>query len=117
MNDHEPIFKQIIEIIENDIISGKYPAEGPIASTPQIAKSYSINQATAVKAVSKLADTGILYKKRGIGMYVSVGAREIILRQRKEALLNSALPALLKEAERLGISAEQLASIIRKIKI
>jgi DNA-binding transcriptional regulator YhcF (GntR family) len=114
MTDNLPIFMQIIEMIENDIISGVYQAEGLIASTTQIAKIHGVNPATAIKAVSKLTETGTLTKKRGVGMCVAVGAREKIFRRRKETLLNNTLPALMEEAERLGISSEQLAVIIRR---
>lgn len=115
MNDNSPIFMQIAEKIENDIINGVYPAECLIASTTQIAKAHGVNPATAVKAVSRLTEAEVLYKKRGIGMCVAAGAREKIFRRRKETLLNSTLPALMEEGERLGISSEQMASIIRRI--
>ena len=116
MNDNLPIFMQIIEVIENDIISGLYAVEGLIASTTNIATSYGVNPATAVKAVSKLTEAGVLYKKRGIGMCVAAGAREMIIRRRKEILLNNTLPSLVEEAERLGISPEQIVSILRKLR-
>ena len=76
MNDSQPIYIQIMEIIENDIITGVYQTDGLIISTTQISKLYSVNPTTAVKAVSKLTDAGILYKKRGIGMCVAGGRRK-----------------------------------------
>ena len=114
MNDSMPIFMQIMNIIENDIISGVYKADALIISTPQIAKGYGVNPATAVKAVSKLADDGILYKKRGIGMCVAAGAREKIFGRRRDILLNSTVPAMLEEAERLEIAPEQIVSTIMR---
>jgi DNA-binding transcriptional regulator YhcF (GntR family) len=107
---------KIMIIIENDIISGVYQDDALIISTPQIAKGYGVNPATAVKAVSKLADAGILYKKRGIGMCVAAGAREKVIQQRREALLNNTVTGLMEEAERLEISPEQIVSVIMSSK-
>jgi len=70
-----------------------------IISTTQIAKVYAVNHTTAVKAVSKLTDAGILYKKRGIGMCVAEGAREKITKRRKDAFLNQTIEALLARTQ------------------
>ena len=113
LNDSAPIFQQIMEIIESDIITGVYQVDDLIISTTQIAKVYSVNHTTAVKAISKLTDAGILYKKRGIGMCVANGAREKIEKRRKEIFLNQTIDALLTEARTLGIEQEELISIIR----
>ena len=108
MNDNQPIFIQIMEIIESDIITGVYNTGDLIISTTQIAKQHSVNPATAIKAVSKLTDSGILYKKRGIGMCVAEGAREKITERRKDVFLNITLEAMITEAKTLGISNEEL---------
>ena len=113
MNDSQPIFQQIMETIESDIITGAYKTDDLIISTTQIAKVYSVNPTTAVKAISKLTDSGILYKKRGIGMCVAEGAREKIVKRRKDAFLNQTINGLLAEAKTLGISEEELISIIK----
>ena len=114
MNDSQPIFQQIMEIIESDIITGTYQADDLIISTTQISRVYSVNHTTAVKAISKLTDAGILYKKRGIGMCVAPGAKEKITARRKDAFLNQTIRAVLMEAKTLGISLDELVSIIRK---
>ena len=113
MNDNQPIFLQIMEIIENDIITEVYQTDDLIISTTQISKVYSVNPTTAVKAISKLTDAGILYKKRGIGMCVAEGAREKITAQRRDAFLNKTIDALLSEAKTLGITTSELVSVIR----
>ena len=113
MNDSQPIFQQIMETIESDIITGAYKTDDLIISTTQIAKVYSVNPTTAVKAISKLTDSGILYKKRGIGMCVAEGAREKIAKRRKDAFMNQTIDRLLAEAKTLGISEEELISIIK----
>ncbi len=77
-------FVQIVEMIEDDILSGRYGVDDMIISTTQISKLLSVNPTTSVKAVSILNDRGILYKKRGVGMAVTQEAKEIILRERRE---------------------------------
>jgi len=113
LNDSQPIFQQIMETIESDIITGVYQTGDLVISTTQISKVYSVNPTTAVKAISKLTDAGILYKKRGIGMCVAEGAREKIAARRKDVFLNQTIGALLSEAKTLGISLNELLSEIR----
>ena len=108
MNDSQPIFQTIMEMIESDIITGVYKTDDLIISTTQISKVYSVNPTTAVKAISKLTDAGILYKKRGIGMCVAEGAREKITHRRKEVFFNQTIRVLLSEAKTLGISLDEL---------
>ena len=114
MNDSQPVFMQIMEIIENDIVTGAYRTDDLIISTTQISKVYSVNPATAVKAISKLTDAGVLYKKRGIGMCVAEGARERITIRRKEVFITQSIDALLTEAKTLGITLDKLVSIIKR---
>lgn len=114
LNESQPVFMQIMEIIENDIITGVYQTDDLIISTTQISKLYSVNPTTAVKAVSKLADAGILYKKRGIGMCVAAGAWEKITERRRAAFLNQTIDALLSEAKTLDISVEEIIKILRE---
>jgi DNA-binding transcriptional regulator YhcF (GntR family) len=104
---------QIMERIESDIITGTYQAGDLIISTTQISKVYSVNPTTAVKAVSKLTDAGILRKDRGIGMRVAAGARERIAERRRAVFLNQTIGALLEEAKTLGISVGEIVAIIK----
>ena len=113
MNDSLPIFQQIMEKIESDIITDVYQTHDLIISTTNIAKLYAINHATAVKAISKLTDAGVLYKKRGIGMCVAKGAKETITKRRKDILLNQTIDALLAEAKTLGLSLDELFNAIK----
>ncbi|MCL2818504.1 MAG: GntR family transcriptional regulator [Actinomycetia bacterium] len=112
MNDSQPIFQQIMERVESDIITGVYQTDDLITSTTQISKLYSVNPTTAVKAISKLTDAGILYKKRGIGMCVAKGAKEKIVKRRRNAFLDQTVDALLREAEILDIPLDELIQII-----
>lgn len=114
MDESRPIFQQIAEQIENDIISGVLPEESQVPSTNEFAAFHRINPATAGKGVNLLVDTGILYKKRGIGMFVAPGARERLVSERRDQFRTQYVEPLLVEAEKIGISPEQLAAMIRK---
>ena len=113
MNDTQPVFMKLMEVIENEIVTGVYKTDDLIISTTQISRVYSVNPATAVKAISKLTDAGILYKKRGIGMCVAAGARAKIIKRRKDVFLNQTVKALLEEADTLDISLEELIRVIK----
>ena len=102
-----------MEIIENGIIGGVYAVDEIIISTTQISKVYSVNPTTAIKAIGKLTDDGILYKKPGIGMCVARGAREKIISRRKEIFLESTINKLLVEAKTLGIPVDELIGVIQ----
>jgi DNA-binding transcriptional regulator YhcF (GntR family) len=113
MDESRPIFQQIAEQIENDIISGVLPEETQVPSTNEFAAFHRINPATAGKGVNLLVDTGVLYKKRGIGMFVAEGARARLVAERREQFRTQYIQPLLTEAEKLGITPEQLTDMIR----
>ena len=83
-DDERPIFLQIAENIEDAILSGAFPEETQIPSTTEISVTYKINPATALKGMNMLVDTGIIYKKRGVGMFVSEGAANRLMEKRKD---------------------------------
>ena len=89
MDDSRPIFLQIAEHIEDDIIEGRLQEESQVPSTTQFASFFKINPATAAKGVNLLVDENILYKKRGIGMFVATGAKARLMEKRKESFTNS----------------------------
>ncbi|MGO4299291.1 GntR family transcriptional regulator [Leifsonia sp. RAF41] len=113
IDEGKPIFVQIAEQIEDDIIDGVYPAETQVPSTNEFAAFHRINPATAGKGMGLLVDEGILYKKRGIGMFVTEGARERLIAKRRDAFPSEYVRPLLTEAAKLGIDPEQLARMIR----
>ena len=114
IDDGRPIFIQIAERIEDDIIEGGLPEESQVPSTNQFAAFYKINPATAAKGVNLLVDEGILYKKRGIGMFVAHGARLKVMEKRKEQFFEQYVVTMIREAEKLGITADQLTDMIRR---
>lgn len=114
IDDSRPIFVQIAERIENDIIAGELAEDAQAPSTNQIAAFYQINPATAAKGVNLLVDQGILYKKRGLGMYVRPGARAALVEKRKEVFFEQYVVTMLREAEKLGITPEQVTEMIQR---
>ncbi|AZB44886.1 GntR family transcriptional regulator [Bacillus sp. FJAT-42376] len=114
MDDSRPIYVQIAERIENDIIEGGLPEESQVPSTNQFAAFYQINPATAGKGVNMLVDQGILYKKRGVGMFVASGALEKLMKKRREQFFEQYIKTMLHEAEKIGITADQLNEMIQK---
>src|ERR1700712_1354718 len=112
MDDSRPIFLQIAEAIENDILAGNLLEESQVPSTNEFAAFYRINPATAGKGVNLLVDAGILYKKRGIGMFVSTGARERIAQVRRDRFESEYVAPLVAEAAQLGIGTAELAAMI-----
>ena len=114
MDESRPIFQQIAEQIENDIISGVLPEETQVPSTNEFAAFHRINPATAGKGVNVLVDEGILYKKRGIGMFVAEGARARLVAKRRDQFKEQFVAPLLAEASKLGISSADVAAMIQK---
>lgn len=117
IDNGKPIFLQIAEQIENDIIDGVIDEETPVPSTNEFATYHRINPATAGKGVNRLVDDGILYKRRGIGMFVATGARQRLVGIRTEQFRTSFIGPLLSEAAKLGITSEQVASMINDASI
>jgi GntR family transcriptional regulator len=112
IDDSKPIFLQIAEMIENDIVDGRLAEEAQVPSTNEFAAFHRINPATAAKGVNRLVDDGILYKRRGIGMFVATGARAILIGRRRDDFYEQFVRPLAREARKLGISTEQLAGMI-----
>ncbi|PPH98711.1 GntR family transcriptional regulator [Rathayibacter sp. AY1B7] len=112
MDDSRPLFLQIAEQIENDIIDGALPEESQVPSTNEFAAFHRINPATAGKGVNLLVDDGVLYKKRGIGMFVAEGARDRLVEKRRTQFRDQFVAPLLAEAAKLGLSTEQLVDMI-----
>ncbi len=114
LNQEKSIYLQISEMIENDILRDILQEDEKVPSTNELAKYFKINPATAAKGINLLVDEGILYKKRGIGMFVTKGAKEAVKNKRKEAFFEKFIKSLLIEAASLDISEEELIQMIRQ---
>ncbi|MBO0813337.1 MAG: GntR family transcriptional regulator [Microlunatus sp.] len=101
-------------MIENDIVEGHLAADDQVPSTNEFAAHHRINPATAAKGINRLVDDGILYKKRGIGMFVAASARDALLAKRKARFVDSYLQPMLAEARKLGISPTEVTAMITR---
>ncbi len=110
------IYLQIAESIEDDILQKIIEEEVQAPSTNQLAVMYRINPATAAKGINMLVNEGILYKKRGIGMYVSKGAAEKIRTKRKAVFYHKYIVPLMDEASNLNISKVEIKDMIKKVR-
>ena len=113
-NSEVPIYLQIAEEIEDAILTGAFPEETQVPSTTEISVTYKINPATVLKGMTLLVDENTLYKKRGVGMFVSEGAPARILEKRKKAFYEAYVVRLLDEAEKLHISRQEILNMIKE---
>ncbi|WP_018212123.1 GntR family transcriptional regulator [Desulfitobacterium hafniense] len=116
LDNSKPIYIQIRELIEDQIVNNQLKEGEQAPSTNQLVNFYKINHVTVAKGVNQLIDEGILFKKRGLGMFVTEGARARLLEKRKDAFINEYLVGLLQEAGKLGISTEEIIELIHKMK-
>jgi len=107
-DDRSPIYRQIAEQIKQAILTGDLQEEEQVMSTNQYAAFYRINPATAAKAFQELVDEGLLYKRRGIGMFVSPGARERLRSQRRERFFADVVEPMVAEARAIGIPLREV---------
>ena len=113
LTQEKSIYLQIAESIETDILRGILLEEERVPSTNELAKLYAINPATAAKGVNILVDEGILYKKRGIGMFVAAGAKEAILNRRRSEFYDNYVKKLLEEAASIGLDRGEVVRLIQ----
>lgn len=111
-DDGRPLFLQIAEQLENAVVDGSLAEEAQAPSTNELAAFHRINPATAAKGINQLVADGVLYKKRGIGMFVAEGARALLLERRREDFARQFLAPLMAEATKLGMDAEQVKKLI-----
>lgn len=116
LTQEKSIYIQIKEMIENDILRDVLLEEERVPSTNELAKLLAINPATAAKGINLLVDEGILYKKRGIGMFVATGAKKMITTKRKEHFYDDYVKSLMAEATSLGITKKELIAMIERSK-
>jgi len=110
-----PIYIQIGEWLENQIIDGELEADGKVYSQYQLAEIFNVNPATAGKGITILFEENLLYKKRGLGMFVEPVAKEKILEKRKTHFLHEKVEKLVVEAKRLDVSEQQLINMMKKL--
>jgi GntR family transcriptional regulator len=114
LDEGAPLFVQIAERLADEIADGGLVEGEQVPSTNELAAYYRINPATAAKGIAMLTDDGLLEKRRGIGMFVVVGARARLLGERRKRFTERYVEPLVAEASRLGIDADELIALIRE---
>ncbi len=114
LDGERPIFIQIAEGIEDAILSGAFEEDSQIPSITEFSVKYRINPATALKGITMLVDDGILYKKRGLGMFVAAGAVDKLKSKRKELFFDNYVSNLVAEAKRLQLTKEDIISMLER---
>ena len=109
-----PIFLQLAEMLEEGIISGAYPEEGQIPSITEFSATLKINPATALKGINLLVDEGLVYKKRGVGMFVATGARDALLKKGQESFYTDRVRPVAREASSLGLTLPELTRLVER---
>jgi GntR family transcriptional regulator len=114
LEEGAPLFVQVAERLADEIADGTMPEGDRVPSTNELAAFYQINPATAAKGISMLTDNGLVEKRRGIGMFVAAGARARLLDERRKRFAERYVEPLVAEADRLGISPDELAAMVRE---
>jgi DNA-binding transcriptional regulator YhcF (GntR family) len=114
-DDRSPIYRQIADRIKADVLNGTLDGDEQVMSTNQFAAFYRINPATAAKAFQQLVDEEVLYKKRGIGMFVSPTARDALRARRRETFFSDVVDPMVAEAEAVGIPIAEVVARIEQL--
>lgn len=115
-DERTPIYRQIAEQIKAAVLAGTLAADEQIMSTNQYAAFYRINPATAAKAFQQLVDEGVIYKRRGIGMFVSPDARETLRAQHRQRFFSDVVDPMVAEAKAIGMPLSEVVARIEQQK-
>ncbi|MGV8146752.1 MAG: GntR family transcriptional regulator [Alkaliphilus sp.] len=111
-NSDKPVYVQLAESIEDDILREIFKEENKIISTTEMCVQLRINPGTALKAINILTDNEIIYKKRGVGMFVYKGAKKKIMKKRKKSFYENFVSPMLREAYKLKICKREIIEMI-----
>ena len=116
LNDRKPIFEQIKDWISDQIISGTLKEDDRVPSTNEIVQFYKVNHLTVAKGVNQLVDQGVIYKKRGVGMFVAPDAKKKLMGERKQNFKEEYLKPMMDEARKLGLTDQEISQLITEMK-
>ncbi|EGG37739.1 MULTISPECIES: GntR family transcriptional regulator [Paenibacillus] len=112
LDESQPIFQQIAQMIMDDIVDGLLKEGERVPSENELSRFYNINRATARKGLQTLVDQDIIYKQRGIGMFVKEGAKKQVLREKQKHYRQYYIRPMLEEARRIGMTKEEVVECI-----
>ena len=115
-SNDKAIYIQIADRLCDEILAGKYKDDDRIPSVREYAVLLEVNTNTAVKAYDELARANIIYNKRGLGYFVTPGAKKQILKERKQEFMKERLPELFRQMRLLGIGIEEVCETKYRLK-
>ncbi len=115
-NSEVPIYLQLAQAVEDNILKGVFQEESQIPSTTEVSVNYKINPATVAKGFNILVDEEIIYKKRGIGMFVCKGAKDKLLEKRRMSFYENYIESLVAEAKKLDIGIDEIIKMLERSK-
>jgi GntR family transcriptional regulator len=107
-NDNQPIYRQLRDRVVAMILDGVLKEGDPLPSVRTVAAEYRVNPLTVLKGYQELVDEELVEKKRGLGMFVKSGARDLLLRGERQKFLDEEWPRIRETIQRLGLTAEEL---------
>ena len=107
-NDNQPIYRQLRDRVVAMILDGILKEGDSLPSVRTVAADYRLNPLTVLKSYQELADEELVEKKRGLGMFVKSGARDLLLRGERQKFLDEEWPRIRETIQRLGLTAEEL---------
>lgn len=110
----KPLYQQVADQLEEAIFTNGFPEDSQVPSTTEISRQFHINPATVLKGMNILVAKELIEKRRGIGMFVKVGAVSKIAHQRKESFYNDYILNLVTEAQKLGLDEDKLTQLIKR---
>ena len=107
-NDNQPIYRQLRDMVVERIMDGSFAEGEAVPSVRQVAADYQINHLTVGKAYQELVDAGLLEKRRGLGMFVTTGARGSLTNNEQQRFIDEEAPAFAERVQRLGLDMQQV---------
>ena len=107
-NDSQPIYRQLRDLVVAMILDGVLQEGDPLPSVRQVAADYRINPLTVLKSYQQLVEEQLVEKKRGRGMFVNAGARQLLLQAERERFLSKQWPRIHATIQRLGLTPQEL---------
>ena len=113
-NDSQPIYRQLRDRVVAMILEGILKEGDPLPSVRTVAADYRVNPLTVLKAYQELVDDKLVEARRGLGMFVNTGARDLLLKGEREKFLTEEWPRLAAIIERLGLSQKELDAAAKR---
>jgi len=107
-NDNQPIYRQLRDHVVAMMLDGLLKEGDPLPSVRTVSAEYRVNPLTVQKAYQELVDEHLVEKRRGLGMYINTGARELLLASERDTFLKDQWPQILATIQRLGLTADDL---------